>query len=91
MAEELELMETTRDEVGGVAVGVGNILDDDEYDLPDGGTGHGLTARLHVEGGERLVVGKGSMFELGDGQWEVFDVISGGDDDFGTVLLRRVE
>jgi hypothetical protein len=91
MAEELELTETTRDEVGGVAVGVGNILDDDEYELPDGGTGHGLTARLHTEDGGRLVVGRGSVFELGDGRWEVLDVISGGDEDFGTVTLRRVE
>jgi hypothetical protein len=90
MAEELELTETTRDEVGGVGVGVGNILDDDEYELPAGGTGHGLTARLHVEGGERLVVGRGSVVELGDGRWEVLDVVDGGDD-FGTVTLRRVE
>jgi Family of unknown function (DUF6406) len=89
MAEELELTETTRDEVGGVGVGVGNILDDDEYELPGGATGLGLTARLHVEGGERLVVGRGSVFELGDGRWEVLDVVDGGDD-FGTVTLRRV-
>jgi hypothetical protein len=89
MAEELELTETTRDEVGGVGVGVGNILDEDDYELPGGGTGHGLTARLHVEGGDRLVVGRGSVFELGDGRWEVLDVVDGGDD-FGTVTLRRV-
>jgi len=90
MAETLELTETTRDEVGGVGVGVGNILDDDDFELPGGATGHGLTARLHTEDGGRIVVGKGSVFALGDGEWEVLEIVSGGDDDFGTVTLQRV-
>jgi hypothetical protein len=89
MADELELTETTAETVDGVRVGVGNILVDD-YELPDGTSRHGITARLHPETGGRFVVGPGSVVALGDARWEVLDVVSGGADDLGTVTIRRV-
>lgn len=87
MTETIELRETTVRTVGGVQVGVGNILVDD-YQAADGSSRHGLTARLHPEDGSRLVVGAGSVVALGDRRWEVVDVVSGGDEGLGTVTLR---
>jgi hypothetical protein len=83
----IELTETTMERVGGVEVGVGNILVDD-YERADGSTVHGLTARLHPEDGPRLVVGPGSVVQLGGERFEVVDVVSGGEDGLGTVTLE---
>jgi hypothetical protein len=89
MADDMELTETTVERFDGIRVGVGNILVDD-YELPDGTSRHGLTARLVPETGDRLVVGPGSVVALGEGRWEVLDVVSGGAEGLGNVTLRRV-
>ena len=63
--------------LAGMHVGTANI-GESAYELPDGGTGHGLTAQLFVSEGdedsETVVVGAGSRLELGTELWEVVEV-----------------
>jgi hypothetical protein len=85
--EQLELTETVSEAVAGKRVGVGNLLVDD-YETADGATAHGLTARLYVEDVGKVVVGPGSALEVGGTRFEVVDVVSGGDEGLGRVVLR---
>jgi hypothetical protein len=77
MDEETVLKETTMARLGRMNVGTANI-GESAYELPGGGSGHGLTAQLFLSEGdedsETVVVGAGSRFELGGETWEVVAV-----------------
>jgi len=68
-----EIQETTVGTLSGVDVGVANMWERD-YTDGAGNNRKGLTARLDCDiAGEtrRVVVGEGSVLELGGGRWEV--------------------
>lgn len=73
MPEDVEILETTVGDVGGVSVAVGNVFER-EYALPDGGRRSGLTAPLIFSDGRRELVGRGSRLEIGGREWEVAEV-----------------
>ncbi len=84
-----EIQETTVGTLGGVDVGVANMW---ERDYVDGaGTSRkGLTARLDYDvAGEtrRIVVGEGSVVELGGLRWEVVRLVKTPGQN-GTITLR---
>ena len=71
--ESMIIRESTQGSLGDAEVGVSNIWER-EYNLPDGTTKRGLTARLSLAEGERLVVGEGSVIEVGGKQYQVVKV-----------------
>lgn len=84
---EVTLKGTTVGDVGQTRVGCGNFWERD-YPLPDGTTRRGMSAQLAIlETDERLVVGVGSVVDLG-ARWEVVAI---DDTDRGTLRLRRLE
>ena len=69
------IRESTQGSLGDAEVGVSNIWER-EYNLPDGSTVRGLTARLSLDEGLRLVVGKGSVIEVGGAKYEIISVVN---------------
>ena len=69
------IRESTQGSLGDAEVGVSNIWER-EYALPDGTTTTGMTARLSLAEGKRLVVGKGSVIEVGGAKFEVVNVVN---------------
>ena len=67
------IRESTQGSLGDAEVGVSNIWER-EYTLPDGTTVSGMTARLSLGEGQRLVVGKGSVVKVGGATFEVVNV-----------------
>jgi hypothetical protein len=74
---EAVLKETTMASLGGMNVGTANI-GESTYELPGGGSQHGLTAQLFLSEGDEdsqtVVVGAGSRLQLGAETWEVVAV-----------------
>ncbi len=87
-----EIQETTVGTLAGVDVGVANMWER-EYTDGAGAAKKGLTARLDYDiAGEtrRVVVGMGSVLELGGVRWEV-TAISKPPNQNGTVTLRALQ
>ncbi len=87
-----ELTETTVERLGGVRVGIGNVYDD-EYELPDRTTAHGPCAHLVELRGQdpnpAHVVGRGSVFAVGDARFEVLEVVPRGGGE-GSLTVREL-
>jgi hypothetical protein len=84
-----DIQETTVGTLSGVDVGVANVWERDYVDAA-GATRKGLTARMDYEiGGEtrRVIVGQGSVIELGGVRWEVVRVVKPPTGN-GTLTLR---
>lgn len=84
-----EIQETTVGTLAGVDVGVANMWDRPYVD-GKGEARNGLTARLDYEvAGEtkRIVVGEGSIVELGGVRWEVVRLVKTPGQN-GTITLR---
>jgi len=71
-SDTVSIEETTQGALGTVDVGVANVWERDYID-GSGAARTGVTARLMWDGGS-LVVGAGSVFELGGARWEVLRV-----------------
>lgn len=87
--DDVVIRETTQGKLGGESVGVGNMWER-EYELPGGESRTDLTARLYLDDGETLVVGRGSVVEIGDERFEIVD-ISKPESGHGQVRFRPLE
>lgn len=83
-----EIKETTVGDLNGEQVGVGNIWED-SYTLTDGTSRTGLTAQLFIlSNDEDVIVGKGSVFTVGETDWLVVAVEKPDDNKLGKVILK---
>ena len=70
MERGLTIHENAQGALAGVSVGVGNLWER-EYEPKDGGVTRAMTAMLFVGDADRVVVGVGSVVEIGGRQWRV--------------------
>lgn len=82
------LEETALGHLGDVPCGMGN-MSVTTYELPDGSTREGQTATLFPGDDGFVVVGLGSVLEVGDARWEVIAIAKERGEP-GTVTLREV-
>jgi hypothetical protein len=86
---EIRIVETAIAYVGNQRVGAGNLWVAD-YELPDGTVANGMTAQLFLlADGARVIVGPGSVVDIGGGRWEVTAVEKPEAGRHGWVELRR--
>lgn len=84
-----ELTETTVRSINGVSVAAGNIGLND-FELPDGTLKEGMAAVLFFPDDSEVVVGAGSVVEIGGAKWEVTHVHKQRGE-LGTVTLKQLE
>jgi hypothetical protein len=86
---EIRIVETAVAYVGDQRVGAGNLWVAD-YELPDGSVANGMTAQLFLlSNGMRLIVGPGSIVDIGGQRWEVTAVEKPEPRRHGWVALRH--
>jgi len=62
------------------------------FELPDGSTKEGLSARLFFPDDSNLVVGVGSVFKVKEKQYEVLEILMKyKDKSYGIVRIQEIE